>query len=107
MIGLNNTSVPSLALADLPTLVSVTKVVRSVAASALVVVTAWAASFGWPEQSLTRDSIQLLSIAVLPVAVLAMFTLGGFRPTTDLEELGAWPEPPSPASPPANATSWP
>ena len=117
---------PSLALADLPTLVSVTKVVRSVVADALVVaatvvlarrltrarpghrlplglfygygafvmlfvpVSAWAASFGWPEQSLTRDSIQLLSIAVLPVAVLAMFTLGGFRPTTDLEELGAW-----------------
>lgn len=117
---------PSLAVADLPAVVTVSEVVQTVVVDGLAVattvilarrltrvrpgqrlplalfngygavlvlfvpVTAWAAYFGWPEESLVRDAIQVLSIAVLPVAVLAMFGLGGFRPTTDLDALGAW-----------------
>ena len=117
---------PSLAVADVPSVVTATKVVQTIVADGLAVaatvilarrpiqpgpghrlpfalfygygavvilfvpVTAWVAYLGWPEQSLIRDSIQVLFIAVLPVAVLVMFGLGGFRPTTELEALGAW-----------------
>jgi signal transduction histidine kinase len=51
---------------------------------------AWVFRAWWPDQQLTLAAVQFIAIAVLPIAVLAMFQLGGYRPTTELEALGAW-----------------
>lgn len=55
-----------------------------------VPVSAWAASSWWPGHQMELAAIQITSLAILPVVVLASFLLGGFRRTAQLEELGAW-----------------
>lgn len=55
-----------------------------------VPVSAWAASSWWPGNQMELAAIQIMSLAILPVVVLASFLLGGFRRTAQLEELGAW-----------------
>lgn len=44
----------------------------------------------WPGHSLILNSIQVLSIALMPFAVLGVFLAGGFRATAELEALGSW-----------------
>jgi signal transduction histidine kinase len=51
---------------------------------------AWAFSTWWPELGLIRDSIQIISIAIVPVVVVMAFLRAGVRRTAELEALSAW-----------------
>ncbi|WP_349902033.1 sensor histidine kinase [Parafrigoribacterium humi] len=53
-------------------------------------VSAWAASVWWPGHQVELAAVQIAALATLPVVVLTSFLLGGFRRTSELEELGAW-----------------
>jgi signal transduction histidine kinase len=51
---------------------------------------AWAFKIHSFEEEAIRDSIQVISVGVMPVVVLIAFLFGGFRRTAELEALGAW-----------------
>lgn len=55
-----------------------------------VPVSAWVGAVWLHGEQVAIAAVQITSLAVLPVVVLAAFLLGGFRRTAGLEELGAW-----------------